>query len=236
MRMSEHDRLMAIARKSEYIEDHKEIRKKSDEIMNMISRLCKPGPNPANAMVYEGMVALQGLYSNVCKKWNLKQLIRPYSEKYKNVDENSLLINQIEAIEELTEDQFSQLQGDHKPSLGELTSLINPHTRCVITRLKVDMDRSEIELLNAFSDKIKAWKKHIPKDERKRKTICDPWDIYDQKTSGLSFLEIARRLSGKDYPRGKGVPAYNEELWPLYKRVERAYEQAVKIIQTIKPH
>ena len=229
--MSELDRLMAIARKPEYIEDCKEISKKYDDIMNMISTSCKPGPNPPNAMFNDGLVTWQGLCRNVSEKWNLKQLIRPYSEKYKSVDENSLSINQIEAIEEVTEDEFSQLIGDHKPLLGELTGLINPHTRFVTTRLKIDIDRSERELLNAFAEKIKAWKKHIPKDERKRKTIYNPWDIYDQKTSGLSFLEIARRLSGKDYPCGTGAPSYNEELWPLYKRVERAYKQAVKLFK-----
>lgn len=236
MRMSERDRLMAIARKLEYIEDYKKISKNFDEVINIISTLCKPVPNPPNAMIYEGQIALQDLCSKVCKKWNLRQLIRPYSEQYKSVDENSLSINQTEAIEGVTEDQFSQLIGDHKPLHGELTGLINPHTRFVTMRFKVDMARSETELLNAFSEKIKAWKQHIPKQVRKRKTIYDPWDIYDQKKSGLSFLEIARRLSGKDYPRGKRGPTYSEELWPPYKRVQRAYSQAAKMIQTVKPH
>jgi hypothetical protein len=145
------------------------------------------------------------------------------------------LINRTEAIEEVTEDQFNQLIGDRKPLQGELTGLINPYTRLVTMRLKIDMARSEGELLNAFSEKIKAWKKYVPKEVGKRKTIYDPWDVYDQHKSGLSFSEIARRLSGKDYPRGQKSPAYNEELWPPYKRVKRAYDQAVKMIQTIKP-
>ena len=235
MRMSTQDRLMAIARKSEYIEDHKNISEHFDEVMNSINTLCKPGPNQPNAMIYEGLVALQDLCSKVRKKWNLRQLIRPYSEKYKSVDENSLSINQTEAIEEVTEDQIHQLIGNRKPSRGELTGLINPHTRVVTMRLKIDMARSEVELLNAFSEKIKAWNKIIPKEMRKRKTEYDPWDIYDENESGLSLLEIARRLSGKDYPRGKRSPSYNEELWPPYKRVTRAYNQAVKMIQTVKP-
>jgi len=235
MRMSTQDRLMAIARKSEYIEDHKKISEHFDELMNSIKTLCKPGPNPPNAVIYEGMVALQDLCSKVRKKWNLRQLIRPYSEKYKSVDENSLSINQTEAIEEVTEDQFHQLIGNRKPSRGELTGLINPHTRFVTMRLKIDMARSEGELLNAFSEKIKAWNKIIPKEMRKRKTEYDPWDIYDENESGLSLLEIARRRSGKDYPRGKRSPSYNEELWPPYKRVTRAYNKAVKMIQAIDP-
>jgi hypothetical protein len=200
-----------------------------------MSTLFKPGPNPPNAVINGSIVALHDLCKDVCKKWNLRQLIRPYSEKYNSVDENSLSINQTEAIEEVTEDQFSRLIGDHKPLRGELTGLINPHTRFVTIRLKVDMDRTEGELLNAFSEKIKIWKKHIPNQVRKRKTIYDPWDIYDQKESGLSFSEIARRLSGKDYPRGKRSPAYTPELWPPYKRVKRAYDQAIEMIQTVQP-
>jgi hypothetical protein len=235
MRMSKYDMLMAIARKSEYIEDHKKISEHFDELMNTINTLCKPGQNPPNAMIYESQVALQDLCSKVCKKWNLRQLIRPYSAKYKSVDENSLSINRIEAIEEVTEDQFHQLIGNRKPLPAESTGLINPHTRFVTIRLKIDMARSEGELLSAFSEKITTWKKHIPKQVRKRKTIYDPWDIYDQKESGLSFLEIARRLSGEDYPRGERTPSYNEELWNPYKRVQRAYNQAVKMFQTVKP-
>lgn len=235
MRMSERDRLMAIARKPEYIADHKKISEHSDQLMKRINTLLKPGPNPPNAIIYESQVALHKLCDEVCQKWNLNQLIHPYSEKHKSVDENSLSTNQTEAIEELTEDEFSQLIGDHKPLRGNLTSLINPHTRFVTIRLKVDMAKSEGELLKAFSAKIKTWKKFIPKETRKRKTEFDPWEIYDQKQSGLSLVEITRRLSGKDYRRGERCPAHNKELWTPYKRVERAYKQAEKMIQTIKP-
>lgn len=235
MRMSERDRLMAIARNPEYNADHKNISEQFDQITKMINTLLKPGPKPSKNKVFNAQVALHDLCSKVCHKWNLTQLIHPYSEKHKSVDDNSLSMNQTEVIEELTEDEFSQLIGDHKPSRGSLTSLINPHTRFVTVRLKVDMAKSEKELLKAFSAKIKTWKKHIPKEKRKRKTECDPWDIYDQIQSGLSFSEIARRLSGKDYPRGKRSPSHNEELWAPYKRVQKAYKQATEMIRTVGP-
>jgi hypothetical protein len=49
----------------------------------------------------------------------------------------------------------------------------------------------------------------------------------------MPLLEIARRLSGNDYPSGERTPAYREELWSPYKRVERAYKKAKEIIQTV---
>lgn len=235
MRMSDRNRLMAIARNQEYIGDHKRVREKSDELLKKINELCKPGPNPPNALISDETAALHELCLEVCRKWKLKQLIPPFSEKYKPVDKNAIEFNRQEAIEEITEDAFSQLVGDRRPARGQLTSLINPRTRSVIVRLSIDMTKSKGELLSAFTEKLEGWKKYIPKEAGKRKTEYDPWDVYDQHKSGLSFSEIARRLSGKDYPRGKKSPAYSEEFWPPYKRVKKAYEQAVKMIQTVNP-
>jgi hypothetical protein len=65
----------------------------------------------------------------------------------------------------------------------------------------------------------------------RKKREYDLWKIYDfHVKDGLSLLQIARRLSGEELPRGERTPAYTPELWPPYKRVETAYKRAVTMI------
>ena len=99
----------------------------------------------------------------------------------------------------------------------------------------------DINLTGKMSDILEDVKKAVERFREKQNVSqtrargtkdYDPWGIYDLRHSGLSLLEIARKLTGKKYTRGQEKsPAYNPKLWPPYKRVERAYKQAVKMIQ-----
>lgn len=101
--------------------------------------------------------------------------------------------------------------------------------------LRVDLTEDEETLKKAFTDILERHKPHT-RSTRLRGTTYDKWQIWDlHHLSNLSFLEIARQKSGKNYKRGQEKnPAYNPELWPPYKRVQKAYGQAVKIIAIVE--
>ena len=91
---------------------------------------------------------------------------------------------------------------------------------------------------------------------RYRRTTYDKWEIWDlhhltrpvfedgilvREEKPLSLLEIARQKTAKEYTRKTSptadydaTPAYNPELWPPYKRVQAAHNQAVSIIETVE--
>lgn len=206
MRLDDSDRLMATARRPDYIEDWKELisafskRKKSQTIKTLHKRLCQ--------------------------KWKLKSPIPPHLGKEGKDWETIFKANQLEAILELTENEWpNSLYASLSEAIG----------KCVFVRLKIDLTRSQKELLKAFSEKIKSWTKNISKETKPRKPKEDPWEIWDLYKKTRSLLAIARQKSGKRYLRGKKTPVYNEELWPPYKRVKRAYDQAKEMIQAAKP-
>lgn len=110
--------------------------------------------------------------------------------------------------------------------------------------LLIDLSRSERELEQAFSQKVKQWKEQlnslriragkVDSKKKPRKTTYEPWDIYDLRKFGLSLNQIACRKSGENPPCGQRTPAYNEKLWSPYKRTKNAYDRAVKMIQVIE--
>lgn len=64
---------------------------------------------------------------------------------------------------------------------------------------------------------------------RNKRTEVDLWTVYDmRRKEGLSFAEIARRLSGKT-----GNPTYSPELAAFLKRVKRAYTKAEEAISVV---
>ena len=78
---------------------------------------------------------------------------------------------------------------------------------------------------------------------RYRRTTYDKCEdgILVREEKPLSLLEIARQKTAKKYTRKTSptadydaTPAYNPELWPPYKRVQAAHNQAVRIIETLE--
>jgi hypothetical protein len=201
MKMSEHDRIMAISRCAGYEKDFREFLKvwaTSREKAEALSR-------------------------NLCRKWRLEVPIPPRLGKD---EENFFEANRREAFVELAENKWptNALLVKYQAYIGEYQ----------FVRWRIDLTKNEKELLQAFTKKIRSWKRHIPKQRKTRKTTHDPWEIYDlHKKKGLSLLEIARRKTGKSYTGKENNPAYNEELEASDKRVRRAYKQAEKMIQAV---
>jgi hypothetical protein len=207
MRLSVLDRLKAISRCPEYINDFKIFLRKysqseySDDIVETEIRIRR--------------------------KWKLKdQLIEPYFDSNlseSKIDETVIESNKREPIVELTEWPPNVLYIMYAPQMEKYK-----YFRC-----RVDLNQTESILLKAFQKKIKEWQKDIPKGKNK-KTAYDPWYIYDLHVKGnMSLLEITRKLEGKEYPRGMRTPEYNEDLKKPYMRVTHSFEKAKKMIQEV---
>lgn len=207
-RLDDSDRLMATARHPDYIEDWNEF----------ISELNKGTTNHQT---------IKAFLEKLLQKWELKSPIPPHLGKGGGKDwETIFKANQLEAIIELTEKEWPN-------RLFEILS--EEMGKFVFVRLRIDPTRRKKELLKAFSEKIKSWTKNVSKDRKPRKTKYDPWEIYNLiHDDDLNFLQIALKLHGKNFPRGERRPADNVELWPPYKRVKRAYDQALEMIKSRK--
>ncbi|MEK6589229.1 MAG: hypothetical protein AABZ11_00975 [Nitrospinota bacterium] len=61
----------------------------------------------------------------------------------------------------------------------------------------VDLSRTKKELMREFEENIKGYQEIFPKSRnRNKETTCNIWEVYDMKSSGVNFSEIARRISG----------------------------------------
>ena len=120
--------------------------------------------------------------------------------------------------------------------------IVKTHIEGECLYLTVDLSQTQQKLVKDFRTVLKQYQDTLinqnqGKQERQGETTEDIWDIYDlHMKEGVPLLEIARRLSGKDYLSGGKTPAYSAELWPPYKRVERAYKKAEQIIKTVSLH
>lgn len=206
MRLNDRDKLMATARRPDYIEDWNDF----------ISELRKGSNNQT----------IKTLHNKLCQKWKLKSPIPPYLDKEGKDWEIIFKANQLEAILELTENEWPN---------SLYASLSLPIGKCVFVRLRIDLTRNQKELEKAFGEKIKSWTRNISKKTKPRKTQYDPWEIWGLFEKSGSLLAIARQKSGKRYLRGKKTPAYNGKLWGPYKRVKGAYDQALEMIQAAEP-
>ncbi|MGA3279900.1 MAG: hypothetical protein ABSD50_02820 [Smithella sp.] len=197
---------MAISRHPIYIKDIEEIRKLFKKEIN------KTDPK-----------SIEVLQEKLCTKWRLKSPVIPCFGKDKD---DFIKVNSQNPIIELNEGEWpNALYMDYSAAIGEYK----------FVRLQINLTRSNKELLDAFGKIIKTWGGKFPKDRMQRKTIYDKWFIYDKHKSGIPLLKIALELNKKTYPRDERSPAYNEELWPPYKRVHRAYKIAEKIIKSVGP-
>lgn len=207
MRLSDLDRIKAISRCPEYIKDFKIF-------------LRKYGQSEYSDDIIETEIGIR-------RKWKLKnRLIEPYFDSAlseSEIDETVISSNKREPIVELTEWPPNVLYIMYAPQMEKYK-----YFRC-----KVDLNQTDAVLLKAFQKKIKEWRQGSPK-ERNKKTTHDPWYIYDLHVKGgISLLEIARKLDGKEYPRGMKSPVYNEDLKIPYMRVTRSFQKAKKMIQEV---
>ncbi len=99
----------------------------------------------------------------------------------------------------------------------------------LIIQLRVDLRATEKELSASFDKLIGEIKHRYCKNsgEKKiRKTKLDKWEIFDLQKSGLTDAEIVRKL--------KVNTNISEASSTPFKRVERAYKQAEKIIKAVQ--
>jgi hypothetical protein len=99
----------------------------------------------------------------------------------------------------------------------------------------IDLSKSDDDLRNIFSEKIRNLKKMVEDDKTRqhREMLCDPWKVYDLHKLGHALLEIARQLYGIEYSRGQ-TTAYNERLGAAYQSVRRALDSARKMIKSVE--
>lgn len=224
MRLGWHDRKNAIQRCPAYIEEQNQIKDLFQK------KYAARDRKKAAEILFEEAVRKS------CRKWNIKVPFFPTEdgELSKRID----MLHERTAIDEWSEDDLPCNALSYIPTLG--TSAANVRVDdYVYTRLRIDLTKTEGELKKAFIEKIRSWKTHPlsllgPEDRKPRKTNYDPWECYDLHQKGMSLNEIARKLAGGVYPKGKKSPAYNEKLWSPYKNVKRAYERALKMIQFVE--
>ena len=98
----------------------------------------------------------------------------------------------------------------------------------------IDLSKSDDDLRNTFSEKIRNLKKMVEEDKtRKGKMFYDPWKVYDFHKEGHTLMERARQQSGIEYRRGQPT-ACNGRLDAAYQSVRRALERAKKMIKAVE--
>ena len=219
------DRVMAISRCAEYIEDFKSL-----SLDDVVSK------------------------TNLCRKWGLKTIVPPYLSDRNKEHRPFLHVNTPKAIEfadevaffcetwpDLAEyaPSFSPLSCDGDFRWNYLTYKEPPQPPGWVERgyiqVWIDFSRSAEELREAFDRLIKGFRKHQQKKRNPRKTALNKWAIWDDHhLKEKSLNSIALIVARKEYPRGQRTPAYNNDLWPHYKRVETAHKQAVKLIKAVE--
>jgi hypothetical protein len=97
--------------------------------------------------------------------------------------------------------------------------------------LEIDLRDTKKEILKGVERRIAFYKQAVPKDNRRKRQskVVDIWDVYDLHRSGLNLNQIAKKLSGI-----RDNPSYNETLMNKYKAIERAFDKAQAMIDSIR--
>ncbi len=227
--MSDKDRFMAISRSSEYIKGYEELR----NLFNLRMNLRKRGE--IHVLVPKFELAQYDL----CIKWGIGSFIRP-----RLPIEEAMELARIKSV--LKRIPYGEIPEERRhtnafasPNWGNLSSF---YLTGILPQnvFEIDITKSTKELVKDFRQKVGLLKQNAAKEKIIKKTTYNPWEIWDMVQSGLNLNAIARKFhekstrSGRKTPRGKRSPAYNTTLWLPYKRVERAYRQAVKMIQAVE--
>lgn len=218
MKMSEDDRLMAIARCPTYIEEFR-------KILFLYDKINETNPEK-----------IEALFDNLCKKWKLKSPIPPNLGKDKELFFKAN--RREEAIVELTENEwprnallvmYQTLKRIRHQAYGEYQYV----------RLRIDITKTVKELEKAFSKKISSWKKDLPKQR-----ITDPhlghqqiWDIWDRVTAeGIGKkAETLTKLAKEEEKEICNKPWDNNNFKARRRQYERAYKKACSWIIKVTP-
>ena len=199
-KLDEHNRIMAIARCLEFIQDIEKINKLFTEKIN------KTNPSEVKKLEME-----------LCNKWKVYILPIPFMSA--RHDYFKAVMMRSDPITVLTENEWAHY------------NLFSTVAQLSYVPAFVDLTKSNKQLLRAFRDKLKEWRKLSPPIEKqKKKTEYDPWEIYDMYIKDKNFSKIARKLSGE-----KGTPAKNDKLKLAYKKVKNAYSAACQMITQVQP-
>ncbi|MBI4822635.1 MAG: hypothetical protein HY805_00165 [Nitrospirae bacterium] len=96
--------------------------------------------------------------------------------------------------------------------------------------LQIDLSKKKQSILAGVNETIDYYIKHVKREKtRNKRYTYPPWEIYKMRhKERLSFVEIAKRLSGIDEN-----PTYNPEVNKIYKAVKRSYDKALEIIKKL---
>ncbi len=93
--------------------------------------------------------------------------------------------------------------------------------------LLIDTSRPRDEIIKVLKEFIKH---HVNRTKaRNKKTNELPWKIYNMYQKEKNLLKIAQSLH-----EFKELPAYNTDADKFYRRVERAYKKALKMIDYVE--
>lgn len=222
MQISELDRRRAIKRLPEFIKDYEAYKCKRFKLDKPDKYESEPRKSDLNRLIFHE--------NELKKKWGCPVDAIINSDEMAKRKKKPPSVRPVTSIDQPPMKKFQ---------IGKGNKIIKTKIEGECLYLKIDLSQTEQKLVDDFGAVIKPYQDALKnqsrsKRERQRETTEDIWDIYDlHMKEGVSLLEIARRLSGNDYPTGERTPAYSDTLWSPYKRVERAYKKAKEIIQTV---
>lgn len=225
MKLDEYNRLRAIVRCPSYIEEY-------NEIGNLFYEV-KAERDPDRRKAAE--IRFNEADKRLCRKWNL---ILPISATRMTDKESSKQIDAIherKAIDGWTEEDAPTFPREsycnalsYNPLLGTSAKDVREYGYVYI-RLRIDLNKTDGELKKSFIEMINFLREcsSLPKIKKPRKTIYNPWDVYDLHAGGLGWLKIASELWPQDASPTFGTDTARHD-------VEQAYNRAVEMIQFVE--
>ncbi len=245
MKISKHDKYMALIHHSEYRKD-----------FNKWGRLVERVKKHNKKTIDDDLVTLKAWEKEISKKWKVRYPFPP-PIGVKNYDgyngirlttfftgaEAVDVINPSAASKQtllnMVYEGYNPVMFNCQPS-NEKGKYVSTHKSGKHLCMIVDINKTETELLRDFKGWIKYYKKMLPKSKTKESTL-NIWNIFKLKSCGLKLSEIAEKTyKGSTAPRViEGRDGQLKEISPYrahYKQTERAYNKALAIIKQAKSH
>jgi len=216
--MNAYNRIMALARKPEYLEDFK-------KLTRLRSQDRKTGRNKADLW-----------HNKMEKKWEEYPLPMPFHNYgyYKVSDDENPCVEVISPIAPHTKAYFAAIGDDslRRFKRSKSSSIREALKNDKILLLTIDLTANKKPILRAVENRIDYYRNIVKRDDtRKRETLASPWQVYDLKVvDGKNLLRITKQLFGV-----KDNPTDSVKTKAYYEQVNRAYKKAEKMISEVCP-
>jgi len=219
--MNAYNRIMALARKPEYLEDFTKLtrlrsqdrktgRNKADLWHNKMEKKWEEYPPP---MPFHGY----GCYKDSEYEYPCVEVISPIHPRIK-------LIFAAHGYE------GDNLRRHLRPS--KIRSIKEALNNDKYLMLKIDLTANKKSILQEVESRINVYRSLVKRDDtRNRETLASPWQVYDLiHIDGKNPLQITKLLY-----RVKDNPTESERTKAYYEQVNRAYKKAEKMISEVCP-